>query len=447
MEKGLMTSGNITKQLIYFVIPLVLGNILQQLYNAADSAIVGQFVSGEALAAVSSSGPLINLLISFFMGVSVGAGVVVARHYGAKRFEEMHQAIYSSYVFTLIGGVIMTIVGVLLSPLLLKLMGVPEEVMGESITYLQIYFYGVIGVMIYNMGSGILRALGDSKTPLYFLMIAAFTNVVLDLVFVIVFHMGIAGAAWATLISQCLSALLVLILMIRGNDIYHLRLKDFKLYPNTFKEIIRFGLPSGIQNAFVSFSNLVVQSNINAFGSIAMAGAGAYTKIDGFAILPVQSFSLAITTFVGQNIGAEKYSRIREGFKKALIMGIGVSLIISIILVFGSPIILRIFSNDPEVISYGVLMSHMVAPAYSILAISHVAIGYLRAMNQSTLAMVVTFACWCGLRMAWILTLTPIFERIEVVFLGWPISWVVSSIIFAILVYHDFKRIPAVDLN
>ncbi len=447
MEKGLMTSGNITKQLVYFVIPLVLGNVLQQLYNAADSAIVGQFVSGDALAAVSSSGPLINLLISFFMGVSVGAGVVVARHFGAKRYDQMQQAIYSSYVFTLFGGVIMTFVGVLLSPSLLDLMGVPDEVMKESITYLEIYFYGVLGVMIYNMGSGILRALGDSKTPLYFLMIAALTNVVLDLVFVVVFKMGIAGAAWATLISQCLSAILVLILMFKGNDVYKLKLKEFKLYPSTFKEIIRFGLPSGIQNAFVSFSNLVVQSNINAFGSIAMAGAGAYTKIDGFAILPVQSFSLAITTYVGQNIGAEKYGRIREGFKRALVMSMGVSLIISLILTFGSPLILRVFSNDPEVISYGVKMSHMVAPAYAILAISHIAIGYLRAMNQSTLAMVVTFACWCGIRMAWILVLTPVFNQIEIVFLGWPISWIISSVIFAILVYHDFKRLPLHDLK
>ena len=317
--------------------------------------------------------------------------------------------------------------------------------MAESITYLEIYFYGVVGVMVYNMGSGILRALGDSKTPLYFLMIAAVINIVLDLIFIINFHMGIAGAAWATLISQCFSAVLVVILMIKGNDIYKLRLKDFRLYPDTFKEIIRFGLPSGIQNAFVSFSNLVVQSNINAFGLIAMAGAGAYTKVDGFAILPVQSFSLAITTFVGQNIGAEKYSRIRQGFKKALIMSMGVSLVISVILIFGSPLILRVFSSDETVISYGVLMAHMVAPAYTVLAVSHVAIGYLRAMNQSTLAMLVTFACWCGIRMAWILSLTPIFNRIEIVFLGWPVSWIISSLIFAVLVYHDFKHLPIND--
>ena len=358
-----MIEGNIFKELFWFVIPLVLGNIFQQLYNAADSAIVGQFVSKDALAAVSSSGPLINLLISFFMGLSVGAGVVVARYYGAKDPKKMHEAIYSAYIFVIVGGIIMTIVGVLASPVLLKWIGTPEAVMKESVVYLKIEFYWVIGVMVYNMGSGILRSLGDAKTPLYFLIASSLSNVFLDLLFVVVFKMGVAGAAYATLLCQVGSAVLVVILMFKGNEIYHLRIREFAFYPRVFKEIIKVGLPSGIQNAFVSFSNLVVQSNINAFGSIAMAGAGAYTKIDGFAILPVQSFSLAITTFVGQNIGAEKYSRIREGFKKALIMGIGVSLIISIILVFGSPIILRIFSNDPEVISYGVLMSHMVAPA------------------------------------------------------------------------------------
>ena len=442
-----MIEGNIFKELLWFVIPLVLGNIFQQLYNAADSAIVGQFVSKDALAAVSSSGPLINLLISFFMGLSVGAGVVVARYYGAKDSKKMHEAIYSAYIFVIVGGIIMTIVGVLASPVLLKWIGTPEAVMKESVVYLKIYFYGVIGVMVYNMGSGILRSLGDAKTPLYFLIASSLSNVFLDLLFVVVFKMGVAGAAYATLLCQVGSAVLVVILMFKGNEIYHLRIREFAFYPRVFKEIIKVGLPSGIQNAVVSFSNLIVQTNINSFGSIAMAGAGSYTKIDGFAILPVQSISLAITTFVGQNLGAMKYQRIKTGLKTALKMAIVTAFVISLILIFGSSQILRIFSNDEEVIACGALMARIVAPAYILLAISHTAIGYLRAMNRSFVAMIVTLVCWCGVRMLWILSMTRIYDRIEVVFMGWPISWILSALIFIFLLVYNLKGLPDADFK
>ena len=301
--------------------------------------------------------------------------------------------------------------------------------------------------MVYNMGSGILRSLGDAKTPLYFLIASSLSNVFLDLLFVVVFKMGVAGAAYATLLCQVGSAVLVVILMFKGNEIYHLRIREFAFYPRVFKEIIKVGLPSGIQNAVVSFSNLIVQTNINSFGSIAMAGAGSYTKIDGFAILPVQSISLAITTFVGQNLGAMKYQRIKTGLKTALKMAIVTAFVISLILIFGSSQILRIFSNDEEVIACGALMAKIVAPAYILLAISHTAIGYLRAMNRSFVAMIVTLVCWCGVRMLWILSMTRIYDRIEVVFMGWPISWILSALIFIFLLVYNLKGLPDADFE
>ena len=290
--KGLMSEGNIWKQLLFFSIPLVLGNIFQQLYNAVDSIIVGNFVGSQALAAVTSSSPVINMLISFFMGLSIGAGVVISRYFGANDRQGVSDSIHTSMAIIILAGIAMTFIGVLLTPYILQWVGVPQDVMSDSIVYLKIYFYGIVGVMIYNMGSGVLRALGDSKTPLYFLIFSSVVNIVLDYAFVVYLHMGVSGVAWATLISQCLSALLVCLLMMKGNASYQLRLRQLKIHPSILSEVIRVGLPSGVQNAIVSFSNVIVQSNINAFGSTAMAGCGAYTKIDGFAILPVTSYSM-----------------------------------------------------------------------------------------------------------------------------------------------------------
>lgn len=303
--KGLMTEGVIWKELLLFSIPLLLGNLFQQLYNAVDSIVVGNYIGPQALAAVGSSAPLINLLVSFFMGLSVGAGVIISRYFGARNHESLEIAIHTSLAFTFIAGIIMTIVGILLSPLILELMGTPEDVMVNSVLYLRIYFLGVVSVMLYNMGSGILRSVGDSKNPLYFLIISSVTNIGLDLLFVVVFKMGIAGVAWATLIAQTISMLLTMLLLIKSKREYKVILSKLKIHKHMLVEIVRLGLPSGLQNAIVSFSNVIVQTNINAFGSLAMAGCGSYTKIDGFVILPAMSFAMALTTFTGQNMGAQ----------------------------------------------------------------------------------------------------------------------------------------------
>lgn len=427
-QKGLMIDGVIWKQIFLFSIPLLLGNLFQQLYNAVDSIIVGNYIGSQALAAVGSSAPVINLLISFFMGLSIGAGIIISRYYGARNIDGLQEAVHTSLAITFIAGIAMTFIGVLLSPYILQWVGTPDDVMSSSVLYLRIYFLGILSVMTYNMGSGILRAVGDSKNPLYFLIVSSIINVVLDYVFVVYFHMGVAGVGWATLIAQTVSALLTLALLIRTKAEYRVSIRHIRLHKHMVYEIIRLGLPSAVQNAIVSFSNVIVQSNINAFGSLAMAGCGSYTKIDGFAILPVMSYSMALTTFTGQNIGAQKYDRVKKGAKTGMIMSILTTICITILLLLLGPNVLAIFSQDQRVIEYGLYMMHVLAPGYIFLAISHALSGIIRGAGVTTIPMVVMVCCWCGLRMAWILISVPLFHDIGVVFLGWPITWIASAL-------------------
>lgn len=441
MEKGLMTEGNIWKQLILFSIPLLLGNLFQQLYNAVDSVIVGQFVSSQALAAVGSSFPLINLLISFFMGLSLGAGVVVSKYFGARDIDNMRKSIHSSIVITFIIGVIMTFVGILACPIILRWMQTPSDVINDSIVYLQIYFGGILFTMIYNIGSGILRAVGDTKRPLYFLIICSIINIILDLLFIIFFKMGIAGAAYATVISQAISAILTMLLLINTSNEYKISFKELKLYREQTKEIIRVGIPSGIQNAVVAISNVIVQSNINSFDWVAMAGCSACQKLDGFAIMPVLSFSMAFTTFTGQNIGAKRYDRVKQGAKIGLILSLSTIICISATLLYFDEQLLSIFSDDPEVIKYGLMMMHTLIPMYFLLTITHALNGIIRGAGKTKVPMLVMIVCWCCMRMAWILTTVPLFNDIQFVFYGWPITWAASSL-WLIIYYCSHKWLP-----
>ena len=441
MEKGLMTEGNIWKQLILFSIPLLLGNLFQQLYNAVDSVIVGQFVSSQALAAVGSSFPLINLLISFFMGLSLGAGVVVSKYFGARDIDNMRKSIHSSIVITFIIGVIMTFVGILACPIILRWMQTPSDVINDSIVYLQIYFGGILFTMIYNIGSGILRAVGDTKRPLYFLIICSIINIILDLLFIIFFKMGIAGAAYATVISQAISAILTMLLLINTSNEYKISFKELKLYREQTKEIIRVGIPSGIQNAVVAISNVIVQSNINSFDWVAMAGCSACQKLDGFAIMPVLSFSMAFTTFTGQNIGAKRYDRVKQGAKIGLILSLSTIICISATLLYFDEQLLSIFSDDPEVIKYGLMMMHTLIPMYFLLTITHALNGIIRGAGKTKVPMMVMIVCWCCMRMAWILTTVPLFNDIQFVFYGLPITWAASSL-WLIIYYCSHKWLP-----
>ena len=423
-----MTEGVIWKEILLFSIPLLLGNLFQQLYNAVDSVVVGNYIGAQALAAVGSSAPVINLLVSFFMGLAVGAGVIISRYFGARKKEELHIAVHTSLALTFAAGLVMTLIGVLISPYVLQWVGTPSDVMDSSVLYLRIYFLGILSVMVYNMGSGILRAVGDSRNPLYFLIVSSVTNIILDMLFVIVFHMGIAGVGWATLIAQTISAVLTMLLLMRTKEEYQVKLKHIRFHKHMLYEIVRLGLPSGLQNAIVSFSNVIVQSNINAFGSLAMAGCGSYTKIDGFAILPVMSYSMALTTFTGQNMGAKKYDRVKQGAKTGILMSVITIVCISALLLILGPNVLAIFSSDPTVLNYGLYMMHVLAPGYIFLAISHAFNGIIRGAGITTVPMIVMVTCWCGLRMAWILTSVPLFHDIGVVFMGWPLTWVASAL-------------------
>ena len=439
-----MTEGVIWKEILLFSIPLLLGNLFQQLYNAVDSVVVGNYIGAQALAAVGSSAPVINLLVSFFMGLAVGAGVIISRYFGARKKEELHIAVHTSLALTFAAGLVMTLIGVLISPYVLQWVGTPSDVMESSVLYLRIYFLGILSVMVYNMGSGILRAVGDSRNPLYFLIVSSVTNIILDMLFVIVFHMGIAGVGWATLIAQTISAVLTMLLLMRTKEEYQVKLKHIRFHKHMLYEIVRLGLPSGLQNAIVSFSNVIVQSNINAFGSLAMAGCGSYTKIDGFAILPVMSYSMALTTFTGQNMGAKKYDRVKQGAKTCILMSVLTIVCISALLLMLGPNVLAIFSSDPTVINYGLYMMHVLAPGYIFLAISHAFNGIIRGAGITTVPMIVMVTCWCGLRMAWILTSVPLFHDIGVVFMGWPLTWIASAL-WLFLYYRKGKWMTRYD--
>ena len=427
-----LTEGPIGRQIVLFTVPLLLGNVFQQFYNTADTVIVGKFVGKEALAAVGSSGALINLLVSLFMGVAVGAGVVVSRYYGAKQYEEMRATIHTTIAFGLIAGVVLTVLGVLVTPLLLRWMKTPDSVMDSSVLYFRIYFAGVLTTLMYNIGSGIYRALGDSKRPLYFLIVSTIVNVALDLLFVAVLDMGIGGAAIATVMAQGLSMVLVYWKMMREDTVYRVDWRAIRIDKRFLRQILAIGLPSGIQNAVVSLSNVVVQSNINSFGDIAMAGCGAYSKLDGFALLPSSSFSLALSTFVSQNIGAREYGRAKKGAVFGLAATMVVSAAAGVFIYIAAPSLIGFFNSDPAVIRYGVLMARNIVFAYALVAYTHGMAGILRGAGLSRVPMFVMVGCWCVLRVIWIQVMVPLTQDIRVVFWSYPITWTFSVLILTI---------------
>lgn len=434
-NRGLMTEGVIWKQLLLFALPLLLGNLFQQFYNTVDSIVVGNYIGANALASVGASTPIVNLMVGMFTGLGTGAGVVIAQFFGAKDHKGVHDGVHTTIALCLVSGLVMAVVGVALSPTILRLLDTPAEIMEGSVTYLQIYFMGVMALMIYNMGSGILRAVGDSRTPLYFLMVSSVVNILLDLLFVIKIQMGVAGVAWATLIAQAISACLVLIRLMTSTESYKLILKDIRFHKKVLLETVRIGLPGGIQNAVISFSNLIVQYNINSFGAAAVAGCSAYTKIDGFAILPVMSFSMAITTFTGQNIGAKNYDRVRKGAKTCLVIALAVTLTLSGGLYLFGEKLLRVFSSDQQVLSYAVQMMHFLVPGYVCLATAHTYCGVVRGAGISMVPMLALVGNMCVLRVIWISLAMPVFHNIIVVFLGYSLTWLTSALTMVIY-YH-----------
>lgn len=437
----LMTEGVIWKQFLLFSVPLLIGNLFQQLYNTVDSVVVGNFIGSEALAAVGSSNSLINLIIGMFLGIATGAGVIISQYYGAGDEQKLSWAVHTCIALSLIGGVALSILGVLASPLILKWMGTPEDVMEGSVVYLRIFFSGSLFNLLYNMTAGVLRAVGDSRRPLYYLAVSSAVNVVLDLVFVVGFQMGIAGAAWATIIAQAVSAVLALVALMRTQDIYRVDLKKLKIDVRMMKRILAIGIPSGIQQSIISLSNVIVQSNINIYGSAAMAGYGASSKIDGFVTLPLQSFCIAATTFTGQNIGAKKKKRVIQGIFQGIAISLIYTLILSPILLWRSEDVLRIFGSDPAVLEYGKISMTILIPLYSVLSIHQILMGTLRGAGKTMVTMMIGLGNMCVLRMIYINGIVPFFHSFEAVMLCYPITWF-STMVMDILYCWKGKWLP-----
>ncbi len=427
-------NGSILKSIFLFSVPLLIGNLFQQLYNTVDSYVVGNYVGTQALAAVGASSPIINMLIGFFMGLATGAGVIIAQFYGAGDHERLKKSIHSSAALTLVMAIIFTVVGLIATKPLLIMIAVPEDVLAESITYLSIYFIGIIFVFIYNIGTGILRALGDSKRPLYFLILGCVINIILDFLFVKYFKMGVAGAGWATLIAQGVSAILVVYILMKEKGPKQLILKEIKFDMPILKKIIMLGLPTGIQQSIVSLSNVVVQSYINSFGSSVMAGYSASIRIDGFINLPLQSFSMAVTTFVGQNIGARKPERVKKGANVTLLMGVSVVAAMSVILYFFGESFIAFFNNEAEVVKAGRMMQLVFLPGYVIIAISQILSGVVRGAGKSTAPMLFSVLNYVFLRQVYLFIVTKMTSSVVYVFMGWPLTWVTCTVMF--LIYY-----------
>lgn len=425
-----MTSGSIWKRMSFFALPLLLGNLFQQLYNTADSLIVGNFLGSSALAAVSSSGSLIFMLIGFLSGISSGAGVVVSRYFGARDVKGVHRAVHTTVAFGLVAGALMTAIGVLLSPQILSWMGTPESVMPESITYLRIYFSGSMGFVMYNIFVGILQAIGDSRHPLYYLMISSVINLVLDILFIEVFHTGVGGAAFATVISQVFSAILCLIQLLRTNDSYKLQISEIRFDSRMLRQIIRIGLPSGVQNSIIAFANVVVQSYINAFGEMAMAGYGAYSKIEGFAFLPINSFTMAMTTFVGQNLGAGQEERTKKGARFGILVTISLAELIGLGVFLLAPQLIAAFDSTPEVVRFGVEKARTAALFYCLLAYSHSVASVLRGAGKAVVPMIIMIFSWCIVRVAFLSISIPLTHTIQMVYIVYPLTWGLSTLVF-----------------
>ena len=439
-----MTQGSISKLLFAFAVPLMLGNLFQQLYNTVDSLIVGNFVSKQALAAVGCTGPIINTLIGLFSGLTAGASVVISQYYGAKDEEKLGKAVHTTVMLTLVTCVVLTVVGVWATPLMLELMDTPSDVILEAELYLRIYFGGVSGLLLYNIGSGILRAVGDSTRPLYFLIFSAVMNTVLDLFFVAVLEQGIAGAAIATIISQFVSAILVMLLLLRSKEPYRLAFSQLRMHKGMLRRICNIGIPSSLQMGITAFSNIFVMGYINHFESSCMAGWTAYNKLDALAMLPMQSLSLALTTFVGQNLGAGDLKRAKSGPKYGLIMGFIVTLMILVPMMVFAPQLTALFNDDKEVIEFGTLFVRLCSPFYVAFVINQVYSGALRGAGDTKNTMYIMLFSFVAFRQLYLFIVSRLGATAGVIALGYPMGWMMCS---ALLLIYYYKGHWARKLN
>ena len=430
-----ITEGVIWKQLLAFFFPILFGTFFQQLYNTTDAILVGNFVGKQALAAVGGpASTLINLLVGFFTGLSSGATVVISQFYGAKHKDDVRKAVHTSIALSIAGGAVIMVLGIAFAGVALRAMNTPEDIMGMSLTYMRIYFLGVIPSLIYNMGSGILRAVGDSKRPLYFLIASTLTNIVLDLFFVLVLRMGVAGVAIATSLSQVASAAMVMYALMKTDDMYRLYLREIRFSPSILSAIIRIGLPAGLQSTMYSVSNLIIQASINSFGTDTIAAWTAYSKIDGMFWMIMSAYGVSITTFAGQNFGAGKYDRIHKSVRVCIGMSAFTSVLLSAIVLVGGRFFLGLFTDDPGVADIGMSIIHVIAPTYITYICIEILGGTARGCGDSIIPMLLTCFGVCVLRVIWILGIVPNHRDLATVAFSYPLTWAVTSVMF--IVYY-----------
>lgn len=429
-----ITEGVIWKQLLGFFFPILIGTFFQQLYNTVDTVIVGQYVGKEALAAVGTTSTLINLLVGFFVGLASGATVIISQFYGGGDNKNVSKAVHTSMALALAGGVVLTVVGILTSRPALVLMGVPADILDGALTYINVYYAGVIACLIYNVGTGILRAIGDSKMPLYVLMVCCLVNIVLDLLFVVAFHWDVFGVALATVLSQVVSAILVMLRLLLTRDSYRVELRRIRFHRDVFKNILRIGVPSGAQSVLYSVSNLLIQASINSFGTDAIAAWAAIGKIDGFIWMVMGAFGISITTFAGQNFGAGKYDRMKKGTRVCLLMAVSSTIALSAVVFFFGGSLLRLFTEDQAVISIGRDFFAVFAPSYFTYVFIEILSGTIRGAGEALQPMLITCFGVCGLRILWIAVAVPLHRTMQMVAMNYPVTWVVTALVF--IVYY-----------
>ncbi len=423
-----MCNGPILKKMLVFTLPLMLSSILQLLFNAADIIVVGRFAGDLSMAAVGSTSSLINLLVNLFIGLSVGANVLAARYFGAKHQKDLNDTIHTAMTISVVSGVFLAVVGMIGAPMILRLMNTPESVLGLAVTYIRVYFLGMPAMMIYNFGAAILRATGDTKRPMVFLILAGIINVILNLVFVIVFNMGVAGVALATTISQCVSAVLVVLCLIKSEDGMHLEIKKLRINRDKLKKILQIGLPAGFQGTLFSLANVVIQSSINSFGDTVVTGSSAASNIEGFVYVAMNSFYQATISFTSQNVGAGKYERVNKILYTALLSVAVVGLVLGNLSYIFSDVLLRFYTYSPLVIEQGRIRLSIICTTYALCGLMDVMVGALRGLGYSIVPMIVSLVGACGFRIVFLSTVFKLetFHYIEMVYLTYPVSWIMT---------------------
>ncbi|MBQ9117959.1 MAG: MATE family efflux transporter [Clostridia bacterium] len=446
--KHYLTDGPLKRSLLYFTLPLFLSNLFQQLYNTVDTVLVGWYIP-EALPSVSTSGHLVFLLVGFFSGLATGAGVVIANYFGAKKYEETEKAVHTDVLFGLICGVVFSVLGCLLTPAILRLLDTPEANMGYSTEYFRVYFGGAFTVVLYNVFVGILQAVGDSKRPLYYLILSSLLNVVLDYLFLGVFGWGVWSAAFATVLSQGVSAVLCLIRLLTVKDVYRLSLKKLRFYKGMLPDILKMGLPSGVQNSAIAIANLFVLRQVNSFQDNAIiSGVGCYMKIEGFAFLPITCFSVSLATFVSQNLGAKNYDRARAGARFGIICSVGTAVLIGVALYALAPFFMSLFTADGEVIENGVNQLRAESLFYGLLAYAHCIGGICRGAGKANIPMIIMLTCWCVIRVILLSIALSIKKDIYFVYVMYPVTWALSCVCFALYYFlsdwvHAYDKVKA----